>query len=202
MIKEEIKEALSELINIAFGSATAIIADLFDNFATLNIPNIKVIPVDQIEIFFKEDKDYQNTHITTQQFKGTFEGELVFVMDNTSALNMQKLICEAEDFDSKDYLNEHELKQSIMEISNILGSSCIGKLVELLEADAIFSPPTIESIHQFLSGLSETQYSQIVIISTVLDFHDAQISGKLLIMFNKEMFSLLENSLEEFLAKL
>jgi chemotaxis protein CheC len=161
-----------------------------------------VIPVDQIETMVKDDKDYQNTHITTQQFKGTFEGELVFVMDKTSALNMHKLICEAEGFDVEDIFNEHELKQSITEIANILGSSCIGKLVELLEADAIFSSPIIESMQQFLSILSETQYSQIVMISTILDFQDAQISGELLIMFNKEMFSLLENSLEEFLTKL
>ncbi|MFH1155970.1 MAG: hypothetical protein V1793_19350 [Pseudomonadota bacterium] len=202
MINQELKEVLGELINISFGSATAIIADLFDNFATLHVPDITVIPINQIETMVMEGMDYGSVYITTQQFKGAFEGEIVFAIDSQSARNMQVLICEAEDFTADDISDENEIQQSILEIANILGSSCIGKLAELLESDVTFAPPAIEFTQQLLTGLDRTRYTRIIIISTVLEFQETQIFGKLFIMFNNEMYAWLEKSLEAFLENM
>ncbi len=199
MIEGEVKEALGELINISFGSATAAIADLFDNFATLHVPGIKLIPVEQVEIFIMDKNENRPLYITTQQFKGVFEGEIIFAIDTKSARNMQTLICEAEEFNNEDDAEDDETRQSILEISNILGSSCIGKLAELLESDVTFAPPAIEFSEQLLIGLDKTQYTRVIIISTVLEFGEIKISGNLFIMFNNEMFEWLEKSLEAFL---
>lgn len=85
MIDEEHKEVLGELFNISFGSATAIIADLFDNFATLRVPGISVIPINGIETFVMDGMECQEIHLTTQQFKGNFEGEIIFTVGAKSA---------------------------------------------------------------------------------------------------------------------
>ncbi len=202
MVNQELKEVLGELINISFGSATAIIADLFDNFATLHVPDITVIPINQLETLVMDGMDHQGIYITTQQFKGTFEGEIVFAVDSTSARNMQTLICAAEDFSPQDVSDENEIQQSILEIANILGSSCIGKLAELLESDVTFAPPAVEFTKQLLTGLDRTRYTRIIIIRTVLEFHETQIIGKLFIMFNNEMYAWLEKALEAFLENI
>jgi chemotaxis protein CheC len=199
MIKGEVKEVLSELINISFGSATAAIASLFDNFATLHIPGIKVVPVEQVEPFIMDKNESSPIYITTQHFKGNFEGEIIFVIETESARNMQSLICEVEGIDNEDASGDSETRQIVLEISNILGSSCIGKLVELLESEVAFAPPVIEYSGQLLIGLDKTQYKKIIIISTVLEFEEIKISGNLFIMFNNEMFLWLEKSLEAFL---
>lgn len=198
MITEEIKEALCELINIAFGSATSAIATLFDNFATLHVPGIKLIPVDQIETYILKKNKSRPLYITTQQFKGTFEGEIIFAIDTKSAQNMQALICEVEGTE-EDADDDSETQQSILEISNILGSSCIGKLAELLDSDVAFAPPAIDFNSQILIGLDKTQYTQVIIIDTILDFKETKISGNLFILFNNEMFEWLKESLKTFL---
>lgn len=202
MMTEDLKDALEELINISFGSATAIIADLFDSFATLNVPNITILPMSEVETIVMEGSEYQEIYITGQQFKGSFGGEIVFAIDKQSAANMQGLICAANKFDDGQALDDSKIEHSVLEISNILGSSCIGKLVELLKEDVIFSPPTIELTQQLLTGLDKTRFSQIIVIQTLLEFQDEMISGRLFIMFNNEMFSILKKSLETFLDEL
>jgi len=202
MIDKELKEVLSELINIAFGSATATIADLFDNFAKLHVPDISLMALNDIEEFVLEGLGDKSIYITTQQFKGNFEGEVVFVIDRDSAGNMQKVICAAEGLDAVDAMEENEIQQSILEISNILGSSCIGKLAELLDTDATFVPPGIELSQKLMGGLDETRYHHILIVSTILEFEETQILGKLFIMFNNEMFTWLENTLKDVLENM
>ncbi len=198
MMNEDFKDALGELINIAFGSSTAIIADLFDNFATLRVPDILVIPISEIEPYVLNGMEYQDVYMTTQQFKGALEGEIVFAIDGQSAQNMQNLICVGENLDICDQLDETQIEQSVLEIANILGSSCIGKFVELLNTDVLFEPPGIEFTHELLKGLENTRYSKIIVISTVLEFKAAQISGRLFILYSDEMYDMLKERLEAF----
>lgn len=202
MIKEEAKDALGELINIAFGSATAIIADLFDKFATLHIPHITMKPLRDIEEFVLEGLANKEIYITTQQFKGNFEGEIIFVIDKISAQNMQKMICATEGLGVVEVMEDTEIQHSILEISNILGSCCVGKLAELLDTDVTFAPPGIELRQKLIGTLDETGYDHILIISTIMEFEETQILGKLFIMFSDEMFSWLEKTLQNYMENM
>lgn len=200
MIDNDIKEALEELINISYGSATAAVADLFDSFAQLRVPGIKVVPVKDVEhaVLGKSNHD-PNLYITTQMFKGTFEGEILFVIDKQSASNMQNLICLLEGVCTDKGENDAETRQSILEIANILGASCIGKLAELLDSVVSFFPPTIELNNRLFMGRKKASYSKVIIISTLLEFKAEQITGHLFILFDDEMFVWLEKSLYAFI---
>lgn len=202
MIDSDIKEALGELINISYGSATAAIADLFDSFAQLRVPGIKVVPVDEVEyaVLGKNNRE-PNLYITTQMFKGTFEGEILFVIDEQSASNMQNLICLLEGVCLDKEENDTETQQSILEIANILGASCIGKLAELLDSVVSFLPPSIELGNRLLMGRDKAGYSKVIIISTLLEFEKEQITGHLFILFDDEMFVWLEKSLSAFIEE-
>lgn len=196
MISSDQKEILGELINIAFGSATSLIADLFDNFATLRIPLIDVISIDEINQVAKEGVDSDKFYTTTQQIKGSFHGEIVLVVGETSARNMQLVIGEEETSD------ETSLLQNILEIANILGSSCMGKLVELLDAEIGFSPPSIRHTDFVVQNISESPYSQVITISTVLEFKELNIKANMIIMFGDEMYMKLAEALDNFLENI
>ncbi|MDQ7060572.1 MAG: hypothetical protein Q9M43_05350 [Sulfurimonas sp.] len=47
-LTEDEKDALQELMNIAYGNATAVVADMLDAFASLSIPNIKIMQTSQL----------------------------------------------------------------------------------------------------------------------------------------------------------
>lgn len=196
MFDEELKEVFGELINIAFGSATASIADLFDNFATLHLPDITVTPLEEINTFIMGSFDGEKIYITTQQFKGQFQGEAVLVIDSQSARNMQALIGEEDEMD------EEDLQESLLEIANILGSSCIGKLAELLSTDVTFASPAIDYNNLLVKDVANSPYKHVVIISTILEFKEIEILGKLFIMFTDEMFIWLEQALTEFMENM
>ena len=201
-MREELQEVLGELINISFGTATATIADIFDNFATLHVPDISFLSLEELDKFILKDFNYQNIYTTTQQFKGQFQGEIVFAMDPESAKNMQSAIFAEDELDDSAMFSDDELKQSILEIANILGSSCIGKLAELLSTDVTFSPPYIDFCQKLIKDNEDSLYSKVIVISTVLEFREIEIRGKLFIMFNDEMFSWLESALENFLENI
>lgn len=195
MLDEDLKDVLGELINISFGSATAVIADLFDNFATLKIPVIDFIPLEDInETVMGNYKD--NIYVTAQQFKGKFQGEVVLIIDPESAKNMQAIV------DDEDDADEDEIKQNILEISNILGSSCIGKLAELLVTDVAFSPPSIEFADHVIKDVENSPYNHVIIITTVLSFEELDINGNLVILFSDEMFTWLEKALNDFMENI
>ncbi len=196
MIDDDQKEILSELINISFGSATATIADLFDNFATLEVPKVDVIALEKIDKFIMQKFDGSKTHITTQYFKGQFQGEVILVVDDKSAQNMQTIV------DDEDDLNEDETQQTILEISNILGSSCIGKFAELLETEVVFSPPTIQYADHLIKNVEESPYNQVIVVSTVLVFTELDIQGDMIIMLSDEMFIWLEQALNDFVENI
>ncbi len=196
MIEDELKGVLSELINIAFGSATATIADLFDNFATLHVPDITLTAVTEINEFVMGSFDDQNIYVTTQQFKGQFQGEIVLAIDTKSAQNMQSILGEEDDVD------EITIQQSLLEISNILGSSCIGKLAELLDTNVTFAPPAIDYGKLLIKDVTNSPYSHVIVISTVLEFKEIEILGKLFILFSDEMFIWLEQALAEFMENI
>ena len=193
MNEEDFKEVLGELINISFGSATATIADLFDNFATLRVPSINIIHLGEVNDLVMGDDNEQKIYITTQQFKGKFQGEIALVIDTESARNMH-IIVDEEDGD-----DENAVQQSLLEISNILGSSCIGKLAELLVTNVTFAPPTVDYAKQLIKDIENSPYSKVIVISTILEFEELQIFGKLIILFSDEMFAWLEQALEDFM---
>ncbi len=193
MIDEELKEALGELINISFGYATATIADLFDNFATLHVPAISIIPLAEINRSVMAGFDEEKIYVTNQQFKGQFQGEVLLVLGGQSAQNLQIILSEEE----KE--SEHDLQQNLLEISNILCSACISKLSELLVTDVSFAPPTIDLADQLIKNVDNSPYSHVVLVSTVLEFEEAKINGKMFIMFSDEIFSWLEEALIDFM---
>lgn len=202
MIDSDIKEALEELVNISYGSATAAVADLFDSFAQLRVPGIKVVPVEEVEHAVLGRINHEpNLYITTQMFKGTFEGEILFVIDKQSASNMQNLICLVEEVCIDKEESDTETRQSILEIANILGASCIGKLVELLDSVVSFLPPSIELNNRLLMGREKAGYSKVIIISTLLEFEEERITGHLFILFDDKMFVWLEKSLYAFIEE-
>ena len=195
-------DALSELINISFGSATAMIADLFDSFATLKVPDIRVIPVPEIESVIFDNHASSDLYVTTQQFRGNFSGEVVFIMDGESAQNVHRVVYDTQEIRPDQESSEHVSEQDILEISNILGSSCISKFVSLINESVMFSPPNIEPLNQLLVGLKNSKFSKVIVIGTILEFREISIYGKVFIMFSNEMFSSIKKALNTFVEEL
>ncbi len=193
-LTEDEKDVLQELMNIAYGNATAVVAEMLDAFATLSIPNITVIPVNELLEQFKSLKN-QSYFFSTQAFSGEFSGESAFFIDATSAQNLAKHL-EME--------SSEDLDDAILELTNVLTSTLTTRLAQEMQTQVSFSLPSIE--HVPLAEIADVAtfktYSQVIVIDTQLIFQDQKINGEIFILTKGESIQWLKQKLNQILEEL
>lgn len=200
ILNEDERDCLQELMNVAYGSATAAISDILSAFATLSIPEIQIIDVLDLKYYLSKEEDKGLTQfVSTQQFNGEIAGENLFIINNDCAKNMALQFGLEED-----EINDDELSDIILEITNILSSSTISTLSENMDIPITFSPPGIKiltSINDFDNNFINN-YEKVIIISTQLNFEDQNISGELLILTTDESIILIKDQINKMLNEL
>ena len=199
-LNEDERDCLQELMNISYGSATAAIAEIIDRFATLSIPNIKTVTSEEFKEYLRSKIELYGPHyVTNQLINGTMNGETMFILDENSTFNLGK------EFDlEENEMNEEELKDVVLEISNIITSTTLSKFSEIIEASIIFSPPSIKILNseqKFHENYSN-EYNHIIIISTEIKFKDQNIHGELLILSKDESILYIKKALNKLLDEL
>lgn len=178
-LNEDEKDCLQELMNVAYGSATAAITEILDAFAKLSIPKIQIINADELKPYLSKELNFNVEHIISlQQINGTLCGENMFVIDKQSAKNIAYKFGLEED-----EANDEEIADVVLEITNILSSSTISKLAEDIDTNVSFSAPTIKTITSIdqLKNIFISKYEKVIIISTQLKFEDLDINAELFI---------------------
>ena len=193
-LTEDEKDVLQELMNIAYGSATAVVADMLEAFASLSIPNIKIMTVSELLKTFHELKS-SSYFFSSQAFSGEFNGESAFFINEESANNLAKHL-ELE--------NREDLDDAILELTNVLTSSLTTKLAQEMETEVSFSLPNILKIPlEEMEGVETFQlYSQVIVIDTNLNFQDQKINGKIFILTKDASILWLKTKLNTILDQL
>ena len=199
-LNEDQQDCLQELVNIAYGSATAAISNILDAFATLNIPQINIIDTKNLKSHLLEHIKVDDSHfVSSQIINGKISGENLFIIGKSSAFNM------AKEFGLEDdEIDHNELCDVILEITNILSSSTISKLANEMDAAVSFSPPhvhVLNSISDFDNKYLE-KYHKVIIISTQLNFQHQNINGELLILTTDDSIMYIKQMLNKILEEL
>ncbi|UTJ07433.1 chemotaxis protein CheX [Arcobacter roscoffensis] len=199
-LNEDERDCLQELMNIAYGEATAAISKIIDKFATLNIPVINTVTSEGLLKHLNEKiVENGNYFIANQLIHGNISGENLFIIDEKSSYNLTKEFG-LED----DEIDDDEIKDVVLEITNIISSVTSGKLASLIDASISFSSPNIKrvtNIKEFNDGFDKS-YENIIIISTELNFEDEHIKGELIILSKNESSEYLRESISQFLEDL
>jgi len=194
ILTEDEKDVLQELMNVAYGNATAVVADMLEAFATLSIPKIQIMKTSVLLQEFSEKKN-KSYFFSTQAFMGEFNGESAVFIDEDSAKNLATHL-ELEDSD--------DLDDAILELTNVLTSSLITRLSQELDTQVSYSLPNISKIP--LSEINDVeafkQYSQVIVIETELNFQDQQINGDIFILTKDGSIEWIKNRLNTILESL
>ena len=199
-LTEDEKDCLQELMNVAYGSATAAITEILDAFAKLSIPKIQIINASELKSYLSKELNLDEEHLVAlQQINGTISGENIFVIDKKSAKNIPYKFGLDED-----EINDEEVADIVLEITNILSSSTISKLAEDIDTNVSFSAPSIKtltSINQ-LNNLFISKYEKVIIISTQLNFEDLNIQAELFIFTTDNSILYIKEKLNKILDEL
>ena len=163
-LTEDEKDCLQELMNVAYGSATAAITEILDAFAKLSIPKIQIINASELKSYLSKELNLDEEHLVAlQQINGTISGENMFVIDKKSAKNI------AYKFGlDEDEINDEEVADIVLEITNILSSSTISKLAEDIDTNVSFSAPSIKTLTS-INQLNNLFISEPLANSTIIN---------------------------------
>ena len=199
-LTEDEKDCSQELMNVAYGSATAAITEILDAFAKLSIPKIQIINESELKTYLSNELNLEVEHLVSlQQINGTLCGENMFVIDKQSAKNIAYKFGLEED-----EVNDEEIADVVLEITNILSSSTISKLAEDIDTNVSFSAPTIKTLTSIdqLKNLFISKYEKVIIISTQLKFEDLDINAELFIFTTDNSILYIKEKLNKILDEL
>ncbi len=194
------KDCLQELMNISYGSATAAIADIIGKFANLSIPKIVTLSSNDFKDYIQEKVEhYPACYLVSQLIDGKLSGENLFLIDESSLKNL------ALEFDlNESDINEDELKDVVLEITNIISSTTSSKLAELIETDILFSPPDVKIVEsaQNLEEHYHVEYNHIIIISTLIEFEVQNIHSELIMMLRDDSIGFMKSALDKIMDEI
>ena len=75
IISDEELDILQEVMNIAFGKASADLAEVIDIYVVLSIPDIKLLKTAEVPGYIEaEINDFENISVIKQNYTGKFHG--------------------------------------------------------------------------------------------------------------------------------
>ncbi len=196
-------EILQEIMNIAFGNATADLAEVVDIYVQLSVPEIDIISIGELPNHLQNTlEDGSKASIVDQKFWGDFNGSGLLVIPSESGTDLMTLFKNHRPENSGTVSIEMLNKGVLLEIGNILIGACVGKISELLNTFVTYSPPQVISIDDdgfvFLKDHFNSDQAAII-MKTIFKFKKEDIDGLLLILTNQESIGWLRKSLENFM---
>jgi len=204
MITAKETDLLQEIMNIAFGRAASDLAEYIDIFVILSVPDIKLLQAHDLPAYInKEIKDYDNVSVVEQNFWGKFKGNAFLVFPAGTGKRLISMFDGGDEISKSNPINELE-KETFLEIGNILIGACIGKIAELLGDVISYSPPRVvvdKSIRGVVYDNLDDPDNLAIVLRTVFEFNEKNISGYMFILTKQESFAWLKTALHKFLEQ-
>jgi chemotaxis protein CheC len=181
-LSERQADALTELINIAFGLTAAKLSEISGSRVLLDVP---IISIHSIQDLAKELGRFISGPAASvhQLFSGPIAGDAILILNYDGAVTLSNLVVEeslrAERLDSA-------TSDVLTEVANMLLSACLGMFGNLLQEHVKFSIPMLhlESLEQFLTSLSvgSDDLRDAVVITTSFNIAAREVEGRIVII--------------------
>ncbi|KPK31575.1 MAG: hypothetical protein AMK70_12305 [Nitrospira bacterium SG8_35_1] len=206
VISDEELDILQEVMNIAFGKASAAQAEIIDIYVVLSIPDIRLMKTEEVPGYIEaEINDFKNISVIKQNYTGKFHGSALLFFPGGAGKKLFPLFdsdqAAAPESESLDFVPE---KETLLEVGNILIGASVSKVAELLDDEVSYRPPRI--IVESRPGdivdwdLAEPE-GPAILMRTVFSFDNRDISGLLFLIPSYKSFEWLKKALHAFLEQ-
>ena len=183
-LTERQKDALSELINIAFSRTAASLSELTGHRVLLDVPRVAIYSIDELSTALGE---FLPAEIATvhQVFSGAVTGDALLLLSYDGAVMLTDLLTD-EPARTK-ALNSSD-REVLTEVGNILLNACLGMFGNLLQVHVSFSVPRLhlETLDALLRTLviGKEGLRYALVVYTSFRMRDSSVSGYLVIALN------------------
>lgn len=196
------QDSLQEIMNMAFGSAAADLAEVVDVFVQLNAPQVELLTLQGLEDHLVTNiPSYEDARVVEQHYRGDSDGVALLVFPHGAEHQLVSFFQPGhEELLESDTILELE-KEVLMEIGNILIGACVGRLFDLLKRTVSYLPPRITSGNVFRDMITTGTFAGddfAITIQTRFDFEDREVSGRLVLVNRQHSLPTLRSALAEF----
>lgn len=196
LIDDKQKDAITEVINIAFGRAADSLSKITGQRVLLEVPKISIFPMSQLVEALSE---YVKEELVTihQIFTGTVTGDAMLLLDYQSALNLNNLL-------SEETLKIDRITGSardiLTEVGNIVLNACLGTFSNVLQFKILFSVPRLQlseldaMMNSIVIGQEEIRYA--IVITTKFKVKDSEVSGYMIIILGVASLDVFINAVD------
>lgn len=183
-LTEQQKDALSELINIAFSRTAASLSELTGHRVLLDVPKVAIFPINELSTALAE---FLPAEVATvhQVFNGPVTGDALLLLNYDGAVTLTDLLTDEQV--KSDRLNT-SAREVLTEVGNILLNACLGMFGNLLQVHVSFSVPRLhlETLDYLLrSMMVESEgLRYALVVYTAFRLRDGAVSGYLVIALN------------------
>jgi chemotaxis protein CheC len=206
VISSEELDILQEVMNIAFGKASAELAEVIDIYVVLSIPDIRLMKTAEVPGYIEaEINDFENISVIKQNYTGKFHGSALLFFPGGAGKKLFSLF--GRDRAAAPEREGHSVvleKETLLEVGNILIGASVSKVAELLDDVVSFRPPRI--IVESKPGeivdwdLAEPE-GPAILMHTVFSLDKRDINGLLFLIPSYKSFEWLKKALHAFLEQ-
>ena len=203
-LTETQKDAVIELINIAFSRAAASLSDLTNSRVDLEVPEVNVHEMDLLP---QAVGRFVTGEVATvhQVFTGPVAGDAFLLLNFDGAIHLVQLLTGIEKGGSQNTLGTSE-REAIMEVGNILMNACLGVFGNLLRVRFSFSVPRIslEDLGIMMKSLTvdDDMLHHALVVGARFRMRGSEVTGCLLLVLGIASLELFLRAVEEWAERL
>lgn len=185
-LTERQRDAISELINIAFARTGAALSELTGHRVMLNSPEVSVHPTEDLPNALAKFIPGEVASIH-QVFGGPVAGDALLLLNHDGAVHLTDLLTEGGGPPSSRL--DESAREVLTEVGNILLNACLGMFGNLLDVRVSFSVPRLhmDTLDELLASLieggsGEPQYA--LVVYTAFQIRDSSVKGFLVMVLS------------------
>ena len=183
-LTERQRDALSELINIAFARTGAALSELTGHRVLLEPPEVAIYRTEELRGALAKfvPGDVASIH---QVFAGPVAGDALLLLNYEGAVQLTDLLTDGHKPSA--FLDE-SAREVLTEVGNILLNACLGMFGNLLNVHVTFSVPRLhletldELIESTTTDKGEMHYA--LVVYTAFQIRDSSVKGFLVIVLS------------------
>src|SRR5215204_3553589 len=184
-LTERQRDAVSELINIAFSRTGAALSELTGQRVMLNAPEVSVHPTAELPATLAKFMPGEVASIH-QVFGGPVAGDALLLLNHEGAVQLTDLL--TTDGHAPSNRLDESAREVLTEVGNILLNACLGMFGNLLDVHVSFSVPRLhmETLDELLTSIGaaagEPRYA--LVVYTAFQIRDSAVRGFLVMVLS------------------
>lgn len=200
---EDLRDAFTEIANIAVGQTADKIARSFSAFVVMPIPRVHLLESADILMALTAMDGEESVSAVTQPFYAEgISGEALLLYGNNKLGNNKRTdLSTLMGYDDTD--DEREQLEHMLELASLLNGSCIQSVLAQLDIDVLIGYPVVLGVHKSLADMfsgHKFPWDKTLAIELNYTFEGFSTTCDLVLLFHQNSLPALFTKLELLLA--